>query len=245
MRIKLVNIYNEGLVKAEEKNQENIQLGIDLGVDLERKVNNTKTKFAGIRERKALLKAELKQAEVDYKLSIAEFSKAEEQRVNDLLAEIKNSPKEEVAAKIKELKLEKENNIRQFSFNAKAVLIDKTTSLMRKINDLPQDKNIKALEKEEIKESKRAYARDKKYLKTDYTGVELAFEDVVNELIVEHKIDYKLAVAYVKSMIVRNDEGCKVLRSEEEAQEFKDFIQNIKPSDFEKLMKGKHEESEQ
>ncbi len=31
----------------------------------------------------------------------------------------------------------------------------------------------------------------------------------------------------------------------EEAQEFKDFIQNIKPSDFEKLMKGKHEESDQ
>ena len=31
----------------------------------------------------------------------------------------------------------------------------------------------------------------------------------------------------------------------EEAQEFKDFIQNIKPSDFEKLMNGKHEESDQ
>ena len=31
----------------------------------------------------------------------------------------------------------------------------------------------------------------------------------------------------------------------EEAQEFKDFIQNIKPSDFEKLMQGKHEETDQ
>ena len=31
----------------------------------------------------------------------------------------------------------------------------------------------------------------------------------------------------------------------EEAQEFKDFIQNIKPSDFEKLMNGKHEETDQ
>ena len=31
----------------------------------------------------------------------------------------------------------------------------------------------------------------------------------------------------------------------EEAAEFKDFIQNIKPSDFEKLMKGKHEETDQ
>ena len=34
-------------------------------------------------------------------------------------------------------------------------------------------------------------------------------------------------------------------KDEEEAQEFKDFIQSIKPSDFEKLMKGKHEETDQ
>ena len=34
-------------------------------------------------------------------------------------------------------------------------------------------------------------------------------------------------------------------KAEEESQEFKDFIKNIKPSDFEKLMKGKHEESDQ
>ena len=31
----------------------------------------------------------------------------------------------------------------------------------------------------------------------------------------------------------------------EEAEEFKNFIQNIKPSDFEKLMQGKHEETDQ
>lgn len=34
-------------------------------------------------------------------------------------------------------------------------------------------------------------------------------------------------------------------KDEEEAQEFKDFIQNIKPSDFEKLMNDKHKESDQ
>ena len=34
-------------------------------------------------------------------------------------------------------------------------------------------------------------------------------------------------------------------RDEEEAEEFKDFIQNIKPSDFEKLMEGKHKENDQ
>ena len=34
-------------------------------------------------------------------------------------------------------------------------------------------------------------------------------------------------------------------KDEEEAQEFKNFIQNIKPSDFEKLMKDKHQENDQ
>jgi len=34
-------------------------------------------------------------------------------------------------------------------------------------------------------------------------------------------------------------------KDEQESAEFKNFIQNIKPSDFEKLMKGKHEESDQ
>ena len=33
-------------------------------------------------------------------------------------------------------------------------------------------------------------------------------------------------------------------KDEEEAQEFKSFVQSIKPSDFEKLLKG-HEESDQ
>lgn len=34
-------------------------------------------------------------------------------------------------------------------------------------------------------------------------------------------------------------------KDQEEAEEFKDFIQNIKPSDFEKILKGKHEETDQ
>ena len=35
-----------------------------------------------------------------------------------------------------------------------------------------------------------------------------------------------------------------ISKDEEEAQEFKSFVQNLKPSDFEKLLKG-HEESDQ
>ena len=54
------------------------------------------------------------------------------------------------------------------------------------------------------------------------------------------------APIYVTANVLMNGSvSTDSAKDEEEAQEFKDFIQNIKPSDFEKLMKGKHEESDQ
>ncbi len=54
------------------------------------------------------------------------------------------------------------------------------------------------------------------------------------------------APIYVTANVLMNGSvSTDTAKDEEEAQEFKDFIQNIKPSDFEKLMKGKHEESDQ
>ena len=193
---KFARIYNNGLLKADEKNQENAQTAIDLLDEYNRKVEKTKAKFSGIRARKADLQAELKQADLDYKLTVAEIKKNGSADENALLT-------------------------------AKAKLIDATTVLMRKINDLPTDKNINALEKEELKESKRAYIRDKKYLKTNYTGVTLAFEEVVNEMVVEYKIDYTLAVSYAKSMFKKEDGKERMLTSEEASLILED-IRNVK-----------------
>ena len=51
---------------------------------------------------------------------------------------------------------------------------------------------------------------------------------------------------YVTSNVLLNGSvSTDSAKDAEEAEEFKNFIQNIKPSDFEKLMKGKHEESDQ
>ena len=47
------------------------------------------------------------------------------------------------------------------------------------------------------------------------------------------------------NVLVNGSVSTDSAKDAEEAQEFKDFIQNIKPSDFEKLMKGKHEETDQ
>ena len=51
------------------------------------------------------------------------------------------------------------------------------------------------------------------------------------------------APIFVTANVLLN--GSVSTKDEEEAQEFKDFIQNIKPSDFEKLMEGKHKENDQ
>ena len=51
---------------------------------------------------------------------------------------------------------------------------------------------------------------------------------------------------YVTSNVLINGSvSTDSAKDAEEAEEFKNFIQNIKPSDFEKLMKGKHEETDQ
>lgn len=54
------------------------------------------------------------------------------------------------------------------------------------------------------------------------------------------------APIYVTANVLMNGSvSTDAAKDQEEAEEFKDFIQNIKPSDFEKLMKNKHKESDQ
>lgn len=186
---KFVSLYHEGLEKYQEKNKENAQSAIDLLEQMNSKLQKTSEKFDDIRARKLTLENELKQVKLDYKDEVSKIK-------NDAL------PNKE------ELLLE-----------AKAKMVDRTTVIMRKLNDLPSDKNVKALEKEEIKESKRAYARDKKYLKTNYTDKELGFELVVNELVVEYKFDYHLAVSYAKQMFVKEKGQERRIRNANEVAE--------------------------
>ena len=174
---KFVDIYNDGLTKYEQKNIENANTAVELLDLMNTKQANTKEKFDEIRTQKQELNAQISQIQLNYKKEVAEIKKSG-------------------AANSQELLLE-----------AKAKLVDQTTAIMRRLNDLPTDKNIKALEKEELKESKRAYIRDKKYLKTDYTDKELGFEEVVNEMVVTYKFDYALAVSFAKSMFVKESSG--------------------------------------
>jgi len=88
---------------------------------------------------------------------------------------------------------------------------------------------------------------------TYYATLFLTKEGVDEELEIDARPSDAIALAmraeapiFVTANVLMNGSvSTDSAKDEEEAQEFKNFIQSIKPSDFEKLMKGKHEESDQ
>ena len=79
---------------------------------------------------------------------------------------------------------------------AKAQLIEETTRLSNAARDLPSDKAIKGLYKEEIKETKVAFKRDYKYIKTNYTPEVYAKERVVDSMLIDYRIAYGDALKF-------------------------------------------------
>ncbi len=183
------DLYESKLDKYQEKNEENVQKIVSLGEEMNQKITNTRTSFDAIREKKKAL--------------------------NDELAKVKVAYKEEVKA----IKAANDPNKNQLLMEAKAKLVDGTTAIMRSLNDLPSDKNIKLLEKEEIKESKNAYNRDKKYLKTNYTSEEFAMQEVIDMMIVEYKLNYKDAQAFAKKLLITENKAQRFMTSEEVEKE--------------------------
>lgn len=182
---KFVEIYNTNLNKFQEKNEFNAKELVRLYDEMNEKISNTKTRFAEIRAKRATLEAQEEEMKANYKAEVARLKSENAENVDELLLE------------------------------AKSKLIDDTTVLMRKLNDLPSEKNVNALEKEEIRESKSAYARDKKYLKTNYTDKEFAKEEVINFMLLEYKIDYKVAVSLFNKMFVVENKESRFLSQEE------------------------------
>lgn len=76
---------------------------------------------------------------------------------------------------------------------AKAVLVEETTKINRSLNDLPNAKNINTMRKEEVKEVKHAYHRDRRYLKTNFTPEAYAKQCVIDNMLLEYKMEYALA----------------------------------------------------
>ena len=55
----------------------------------------------------------------------------------------------------------------------------------------------------------------------------------------------EICSVYISSKVLASGAvSCDSAKDEEEAQEFRDFVQNIKPSDFEKLLKDDNESNQ-
>ena len=113
--------------------------------------------------------------------------------------------KAEFDEKIKALKEQYNQKVEQINANggdeqqlleAKAQLIEETTRLSNAARDLPSDKSIKGMYKEEIKETKVAFKRDYKCIKTNYTPETYAMERVIDTMLIDYKIPYEKATVY-------------------------------------------------
>lgn len=85
-------------------------------------------------------------------------------------------------------------------------LVVDCTRINGALHDLPSPKLVKAMRKEEIKESKHAFKRDKKYLKTNFTDKTYAEQAVVDAMLVEERFEYKQAI-YYRNVLLGNRNG--------------------------------------
>ena len=92
---------------------------------------------------------------------------------------------------------------------AKAVLVEESTKWNNVLNDLPSPQNVKEMEKEEIRETKHAYRRDRKYLKTNFTPESYARQCVIDHMLLEYKIEYKDAVMFT-NILYRTETGAEI-----------------------------------
>lgn len=76
------------------------------------------------------------------------------------------------------------------------------SAIANELNEFPNDKNIKAMRKEEIVEINHAYKRDKKYLKTNFTSETYGCEVALNYMLVELKFDYSDAKTFMDKFVI-------------------------------------------
>ncbi len=172
----LVDIYHNSLGGSDAQNKANKEALIRLRKELEDKNAATEEKYALLFKKKANLEAELKELKTNYHNNVKEIHEKHPDNMDELLVE------------------------------AKTELVAETTRVMRLLSDLPADKYIKAMRKEELKESKHAYIRDKKYLRTNFTSETFALEKVVETMMLQYEFEYKEAHEFVNAYF-KNKKG--------------------------------------
>ena len=195
---KFVEVYNDSLDKAPAQNEENAKKIITLQEEYNQKVIETNTSFDGIIQRKAELKAEIAEVKAKYN------------------------------ARVKELKQQHPSDMDEQLLEAKADLVEHSTRLINALNDLPSDKNIKGMRKEEIQEAKHSLKRDRKYLKTNFTGETYAREAVINCMLVQYKIEYANAVYFTNILLDKKTGFLSKEQVQEKIQEIETRRENYR-----------------
>lgn len=103
----------------------------------------------------------------------------------------------------KVLEIKANGNNQEQLLEAKTYLIKETTRLNRSLNELPLPRAIKEMRKEEIKETRHAYNRDRRHLRTNFTPDAYARQCVIDYMLVELKFEYKVAIGFSK-IVQRN-----------------------------------------
>jgi arabinogalactan oligomer / maltooligosaccharide transport system permease protein len=178
-------IYEDRFGKSDDKNKDNANRVVELENELNQKLAATTAKFNDIRARKADIQKGIDDAKATYDSNVATLKQNQPEGYETLILEEKSK------------------------------LIEITTKLMAQYKDFPSDKSIKTLEKEEIKESKDAYKRDKKYLRTNFTAEQYALEEVINSMLVDYKIEYGAAKEFSKLLLVKEGKETRFLTTEE------------------------------
>ena len=178
--------------------------------DICNKFDSLKDDYQSVNENNLKKKEELL-VERDQKLAAIndKFDKIVE-RKSKLLAELK----ELNTAKQAEIKASGKDPLKINEIEDK--YFTRISKLSGELHGLPEDKAIKAMRREELKEVKHACARDRKYLKTNFTSESYSMEEAVNYLLLEYKFDHNFAVKAMKEVVVKEkDKTVRHLTSEE------------------------------
>ena len=89
----------------------------------------------------------------------------------------------------------------------KAKYFPTISRLSTELHELPDDKHIKAMRKEEIKEVTHASKRDSKYLKTNFTQNTYSIEQAKNFMLIEYKLNYKFVNKIAKEYFTPTKDG--------------------------------------
>jgi arabinogalactan oligomer/maltooligosaccharide transport system permease protein len=171
----ICSVYDSNLDKFEEANRENASKKIEIGTVNSANVVSINKKYDDMLARKRELLTE-----------INKYKNLQEEEIK----QVKKDPSiEDKAEKILAIKDKYFTPI---------------STLSGDFSEYAEDKNIKAMRVEEIKECKHSFKRDQKYLKTNYTSVSYAKEETINYMMLNYDFEFGMANEFFEKVIVKD-----------------------------------------